>query len=151
MWSLGAGMAGCRLEWSRWAAYVEAPPELDRRLKQTGIVVNLVSKAQSCRRACCLANAWFHVMATCGVGTGSRRPPRPSRPPHSGSLNAIASHRLNWTKLRRGPSTDGCAREVAREAADALNEAQAEEQRLRKLWREAQSYDGANARSADCD
>ncbi len=118
------------------AAYVEAPPELDRRLAQTGIVA---SRAEGHRlqpglrpgqrlvtREGCLWR-WDGFTAAAEGAT-----PAAQRLAERNRLSSIKAHEA----LAR--ATADAAGEAEREAADALTFAQSEEQRLRKLWREAQ-------------
>jgi chromosome segregation protein len=118
-------------------AYVEAPPELDRRLKQTGIVHSREQGAQlqasllpGQRLVSRDGDLWrwdgFTAAAEALTPAAQRLAER----------NRLASIELDEASART--VADACANE-AREAANAHNEAQAEEQRLRKLWREAQS------------
>jgi chromosome segregation protein len=118
------------------AAHVEAPPELDRRLKQTGIVASreegrrlqpqlkpgqrLVSREGDLWR-------WDGFTAAAeGMAPAAQR---------LAERNRLSSMEIEEATAR----TTAVARaEAERAAAQALVEAQKEEQRLRQLWREAQ-------------
>ncbi|MCK5549160.1 MAG: chromosome segregation protein SMC [Hyphomicrobiaceae bacterium] len=118
-------------------SFVVAPSELDRRLKQTGIVVSreqgamLQSSLQPGQRLVSReGDLWrwdgFTAAAEAITPAAQRLAER----------NRLASIELEEAAART--ATDARTRDE-REASEALNEAQGEEQRLRKLWREAQS------------
>jgi chromosome segregation protein len=114
-----------------------APPELDRRLKQTGLVVSREQGAtlQSSllpgqRLVSREGDLWrwdgFTAAAEAMTPAAQRLAER----------NRLASLELEEAAARTAAETRAIQE---REAAEALREAQAEEQRLRNLWREAQS------------
>ncbi|MGI9404474.1 MAG: chromosome segregation SMC family protein, partial [Hyphomicrobium sp.] len=117
--------------------YVVAPPELDRRLKQTGIVssreqgANLQASLGPGQRLVSREGdlwRWDGFTAAAEAVTPAAQ--------RLGERNRLVSIELEeaaaWTAAEARADEE-------REAVEALNEAQAEEQRLRKLWREAQS------------
>ncbi len=119
------------------SAFVVAPPELDRRLKQTGLVVSREQGAtlQSSllpgqRLVSREGDLWrwdgFTAAAEAMTPAAQRLAER----------NRLASLELEEAAARTAAETRAIQE---REAAEALREAQAEEQRLRNLWREAQS------------
>ncbi len=119
------------------AAHVESPPELDRRLKQTGIVA---SRAEGSRLQPQLkpgqrlvtrdGHLWrwdgFTVAAE-GITPAAQR---------LAERNRLSSIGLEEAEARTAAAANAHAE---RETADALQHAQGEEQRLRQLWREAQA------------
>ena len=118
-------------------AHVVAPPELDRRLKQTGIVSSREQGAKlqasllpGQRLVSTQGDLWrwdgFTAAAEAVTPAAQRLAER----------NRLASIELAEAEART--AAEARANEE-REAAEALNDAQAEEQRLRKLWREAQT------------
>ena len=119
------------------AAHVEAPPELDRRLKQTGIVASradghsLQAQLKPGQRLVTRAGdlwRWDGFTAAAeGVTPAAQRLAARNRLSSIGGEEAQAR------------SAAAAAAEVERETAAALLHAQTEEQRLRQLWREAQS------------
>ncbi len=118
------------------ATHVEAPPELDRRLKQTGIVTSreeghrlqpqlkpgqrLVTREGDLWR-------WDGFTATAEAATPAAQ--------RLAERNRLSSIELVEAQAR---TTAADKAEAEREAAEALQRAQKEEQRLRQLWREAQ-------------
>jgi chromosome segregation protein len=119
------------------AAHVNAPPELDRRLRQTGIVTSrelghklqpslkpgqrLVSRAGDMWR-------WDGFTAVAeGITPAAQR---------LAERNRLSSLELEEAEARTAATATA---EVEREAVEALQEARNEEQRLRRLGREAQS------------
>ena len=119
------------------AAHVEAPPELDRRLKQTGIVASradghsLQAQLKPGQRLVTRAGdlwRWDGFTAAAeGVTPAAQRLAARNRLSSIGGEEAQAR------------SAAAAAAEAERETAAALLHAQTEEQRLRQLWREAQS------------
>ncbi len=119
------------------AAHVESPPELDRRLKQTGIVA---SRAEGARLQPQLkpgqrlvtrdGHLWRwdgFTAAAEGVTPAAQR---------LAERNRLSSIGLEEAEARTAAAANAHAEQ---ETADALQHAQREEQRLRQLWREAQS------------
>ena len=119
------------------ATHVESPPELDRRLKQTGIVA---SRAEGLRLQPQLkpgqrlvtrdGHLWRwdgFTAAAEGVTPAAQR---------LAERNRLSSIGLEEAEARTAAATNAHAE---RETADALAHAQGEEQRLRWLWREAQA------------
>jgi chromosome segregation protein len=119
------------------AAHVESPPELDRRLKQTGIVD---SRAEGLRLQPQLkpgqrlvtrdGHLWRwdgFTAAAEGVTPAAQR---------LAERNRLSSIGLEEAEARTAAAANAHAEQ---ETADALQHAQGEEQRLRQLWREAQS------------
>jgi chromosome segregation protein len=119
------------------AAHVESPPELDRRLKQTGIVA---SRAEGLRLQPQLkpgqrlvtrdGHLWRwdgFTAAAEGVTPAAQR---------LAERNRLSSIGLEEAEARTAAAANAHAE---RETADALVHAQAEEQRLRQLWRDAQT------------
>jgi len=119
------------------SAHVIAPPELDRRLKQTGVVSSreqgamLQSSLMPGQRLVSIAGdlwRWDGFTAAAEAVTPATQ-------------RLAERNRLVSIELEEAAATTAahmCANDERR-AADSVNEAQAEEQRLRKLWREAQS------------
>ena len=119
------------------SAHVESPPELDRRLKQTGIVA---SRAEGMRLQPQLkpgqrlvtrdGHLWRwdgFTAAAEGVTPAAQR---------LAERNRLSSIGLEEAEARTAAAANAHAEQ---EAADALQHAQSEEQRLRQLWREAQA------------
>ncbi len=119
------------------SAHVESPPELDRRLKQTGIVA---SRAEGLRLQPQLkpgqrlitrdGHLWRwdgFTAAAEGVTPAAQR---------LAERNRLSSIGLEEAEARTAAAANAHAEQ---EAADALRHAQSEEQRLRQLWREAQA------------
>ena len=119
------------------AAHVEAPPELDRRLRQTGIVAGreqgyklqpalkpgqrLVTRAGDLWR-------WDGFTAAAeGVTPAAQR---------LAERNRLSSLELEEAEARTAAASTA---EAESQAAEALSTARAEEQRLRQLGREAQA------------
>jgi chromosome segregation protein len=119
------------------AEHVEAPPELDRRLKQTGIVASRgdghrlqPSLKPGQRLVTREGDLWRwdgYTAAAEGATPAAQR---------LAERNRLSSIELEEAEARTAATA---AAETARETAQALQEAQAEEQRLRKLGREAQT------------
>jgi len=119
------------------AAHVEAPPELDRRLRQTGIVGSreqghkLQSSLKPGQRLVSRAGdlwRWDGFTAAAeGVTPAAQR---------LAERNRLSSLELEEAEARTAAASTA---ETEREAAEALTAARAEEQRLRKLGREAQA------------
>ena len=119
------------------AAHVEAPPELDRRLRQTGIVgsreegYRLQPQLKPGQRlVTCEGDLWRwdgFTAASEGATPAAQR---------LAERNRLSSIKLEEAQAR---STATAKAEAERTAAEALQHAQKEEQRLRQLWREAQS------------
>jgi len=118
------------------AAHVEAPPELDRRLRQTGVVASRADGHQlqpslrpGQRLVTPAGDLWrwdgFTAAADGATPAAQRLAER----------NRLSSIELDEAEARTAATTAG---DTEREATEALQEAQAEEQRLRQLWREAQ-------------
>jgi chromosome segregation protein len=116
------------------AAHVEAPPELDRRLRQTGIIASreigqklqpslkpgqrLVTRSGDLWR-------WDGFTAAEGVTPAAQR---------LAERNRLSSLELEEAEARTAAAATA---DAEREAAEALTAARAEEQRLRQLGREA--------------
>ena len=119
------------------AAHVESPPELDRRLKQTGIVASraeglqLQSQLKAGQRLVTRdGHLWRwdgFTAAAEGVTPAAQR---------LAERNRLSSIGLEEAEARTAAAANAHAEQ---ETADALVHAQGEEQRLRQLWREAQS------------
>ncbi len=119
------------------AAHVEAPPELDRRLRQTGIVANreqglklqpglkpgqrLVTRAGDLWR-------WDGFTAAADGATPAAQ--------RLAERNRLSSLELEEAEARTAATATA---ETEREAVEALTSARTEEQRLRQLGREAQA------------
>lgn len=118
------------------AAHVEGPPELDRRLRQTGIVASreqgqklqpslkpgqrLVTRTGDLWR-------WDGFTAAEGVTPAAQR---------LAERNRLSSLELEEAEARTAAASTA---DIERQAAEALSAARAEEQRLRQLGREAQT------------
>jgi chromosome segregation protein len=119
------------------AAHVQAPPELDRRLAQTGIVASreqglklqpaLKPGQRLVTRAGDLWRWDGFVAAAEGVTPAAQR---------LAERNRLSSLELEEAEAR---TTAAATAATEREAVEALAEARAEEQRLRSLGREAQT------------
>ncbi len=119
------------------ADHVEAPPELDRRLRQTGIVPTreeghrLQPQLKPGQRLVTREGDLWRWDGFTAASEGAT--PAAQR---LAERNRLSSLELEEAEAR----TDATAKaEAEREAAEALHNAQKEEQRLRQLWREAQS------------
>ena len=118
------------------ATHVEAPPELDRRLRQTGIVAGreqghklqpaLKPGQRLVTRAGDLWRWDGYTAAAEGAAPAAQR---------LAERNRLSSLELEEAEARTAAAT---ASDTEREASEALTAARAEEQRLRKLGREAQ-------------
>jgi chromosome segregation protein len=119
------------------AQNVEAPPELDRRLRQTGIVTSreeghrLQPQLKPGQRLVTReGDLWrwdgFTAVAEAATPAAQRLAER----------NRLSSIERDEAEAR---TLAAAASEAETEAADALNVARSEEQRLRQLWREAQT------------
>jgi chromosome segregation protein len=115
---------------------VEAPPELDRRLKQTGIVASreegrrLQPTLRPGQRLVTLKGDLWRWDGFTAAAEGAT--PAAQR---LAERNRLSSIELEEADARRAAAV---TEKAEREAAEALARAQTEEQRLRKLWREAQ-------------
>jgi chromosome segregation protein len=118
------------------SAHVDAPPELDRRLKQTGIVANredgsrLQPQLKPGQRLVTRAGDLWRwdgfTAATDGITPAAQRLAERNR------LTLIESDEA------RAQSAAEAAAGIEQEAVAASARAQKDEQRLRQLWREAQ-------------
>ena len=119
------------------AAHVEAPPELDRRLRQTGIVgsreegYRLQPQLKPGQRLVTREGDLWRWDGFTAASEGAT--PAAQR---LAERNRLSSIELEEAQAR---STATEKAKAEREAAEALQHAQKEEQRLRQLWREAQS------------
>ena len=119
------------------ATRVEAPPELDRRLSQTGIVATredghrLQSQLKPGQRLVTVDGDLFRWDGFTAAAEGAT--PAAQRLAERNRLSAIEQEEAE----ARTAATN--AADMESETAEALAHAQAEEQRLRRLWREAQA------------
>jgi chromosome segregation protein len=118
------------------ADHVEAPPELDRRLKQTGIVATrddghrLQAQLKPGQRLVTLEGDLWRWDGFTAASEGAT--PAAQR---LAERNRLSILELEEAEARTASTSKA---EAEREAAEALQGAQKEEQRLRQLWREAQ-------------
>jgi len=115
---------------------VEAPPELDRRLRQTGIVASrelgqrLQPQLKPGQRLVTRSGDLWRWDGFTAAADGAT--PAAQR---LAERNRLSSIELDEAQARTAAAVTA---ETERETVAALTHAQAEEQRLRKLWREAQ-------------
>ncbi len=117
--------------------HVEAPPELDRRLKQTGIVAShedgrrLQPQLKPGQRLVTRAGDLWRWDGFTAAAEGVT--PAAQRLAERNRLSLIEADEA------RAHATANASAEAERKALEASTSAQKDEQRLRQLWREAQS------------
>jgi len=118
------------------AAHVEAPPELDRCLRQIGIVASreeghrLQPSLRPGQRLVTREGDLWRWDGFTAAAEGAT--PAAQRLAERNRLSSLQAEEA------QAHAAASAAAEAEREAADTLSQAQSDEQRLRQLWREAQ-------------
>ena len=134
-----AGSGACRPVSSRWSRHVEAPararppPAPDRHRRRPRTAPQLQRRLEA-RPAARLARGRPVALGRLRRRRRRCRPPPPARLAERNRLGALARAGGRGAPRRRGRAR----RRRARSRRSAWRAAQAEEQRLRQLWREAQ-------------